>query len=108
MMIGSIDTITYDPTYVKYVQAFEKEYQAYVYHAIESTAVRGNQVYKFLSLLYVSSHQEEWEYERFDEEEDYVPACVIDLKDGYAEIGDIFLTTYKSTANVYNVLIRKA
>lgn len=108
VMIGSIDTITYDPKYVQYVQEFEKEYHAYVYHAIESKALMGNQMYKFLSLLYVSSHPEEWEYERFDESEDYVQACVIDLDSGFAEIGDIFLTTYKSTANVYNVLIRKA
>lgn len=61
--MGSIDTISYDKNYEKAVKDFETKHPDYiVYHAIESITVHG----KLLSLLYVSSDNEEWETERLD------------------------------------------
>ena len=58
---ASIDKISYDKEYEKAVQDFETEHKGYiVYHAIESISEQG----KMLTLLYVSSDEEEWESER--------------------------------------------
>ena len=57
--IGSIDTIGYHPEYEQIVKDFEREYEGtMVYHAIEY----GNT----LSLLYVGSEEDGWDYERPD------------------------------------------
>ena len=59
--MASIDTISYDPAYEKAVRDFEAYYSGYkVYHAIEAHTAFG----KMLSLLYVSSDENEWEMER--------------------------------------------
>ncbi|MCI5713250.1 MAG: hypothetical protein PUB46_08490 [Lachnospiraceae bacterium] len=66
-LLGSIDTIGYNPGYEEIVRKFEETYNCIVYHVIEDT-------FGMLSLLYVSGNEEEWEYERPDGK--YVPANV--------------------------------
>ena len=104
-MIGSIDTIEYDSTYVELIKKFEKNSKGYVYHAIESALAFNNRQYHFLNLLYVSNNEEYWDSERLTE--DFISSYVIDLNDqGFSEIGDIFLDGFKGPVNSYNVLVR--
>ena len=55
--------------------SFEEEYNAVVYHVIHSHTNFG----ELLSLLYVSEHEEEWEYDREDLEEGIAVAYVENL-----------------------------
>ena len=55
-LIGSIDSITYDPRYEQAVHDLEEKYGYLVYHAIE--------LGDYLSLLFVSPNKDEWEVER--------------------------------------------
>jgi hypothetical protein len=86
--LPSIDTITYDPEYVKAVKAFEKEYNAYVFHAIETHTVIG----KMLSLLFVGEYEDDWEEDHFEMTQNRAYAYVVNM-DGNArpEIGTIGL-----------------
>lgn len=52
-LMGSIDTVTYDPRYEEIVKRFENEFGGFVYHCIEA----GNT----LDLLFVGKEAEEWE-----------------------------------------------
>lgn len=90
-ILGSIDTISYDPKYEKIVREFEEKYSKLVYHVIETG--------RYLSLLYVTKPQENlneedlmeaWEYERLHKNE-IVIAYVYDLNTDFAEFGDIWI-----------------
>jgi len=64
------------------VQEFEKEYNALVYHVIQSG--------QMLSFLYVSEYQEEWEDDRCDLERNYSFVYVVNLIDeSCSEFGSI-------------------
>ena len=59
----SMDTINYDERYVKIVQDFERQKNAYVYHVVEAKTQDG---YTLLSLLFVGDREEDWITERLD------------------------------------------
>lgn len=59
MFLSSIDTIEYDPRYVKLMADFEARTQSMVYHAIEF-----GRSSEYLALLSVSSNPESWPSER--------------------------------------------
>lgn len=114
---GCIDTIDYDERYAKAVNDFEEKTGNYVYHVIETKSMgqvrevdTGSAVISYLekadadpvtmlTLLYVSSDDEDWMTERL--EGDYIAAYVMNLgeqDDGfyggyYGEYGDVFLTS---------------
>ena len=69
---------------IKAINEFEKEYNAYVYHIVYSNTNIG-QLY---TMLYVSSHEEEWESDRADIKEKQLYAYVWNRTDNYcSEIG---------------------
>lgn len=89
---GCIDTINYDPNYVSIIKEFEEEYKAYVYHAIETETHYG----KLLTLLYVSSHEEDWEYERlvYDDEPEHFKSIygqTYNITHGFSEGGSFYV-----------------
>ena len=86
-LMASIDTISYEEENERICREFEKKYGAYVYHAIENETSYG----KMLALLYVSKNEEEWEYERPNN--DYITSYVYNFFDEEGEFGDIFLTS---------------
>ena len=87
-VIGSIDTITYDPRYEKAVQDFESQYEGFVvYHAIETGDM--------LSLLYVSDIEEDWPAEVLCG--DYITSYTINFEEGIEEFGDIFISGYMNS-----------
>ena len=59
----SMDTINYDERYVKIVQDFERQKNAYVYHVVEAKTQDG---YTLLSLLFVGDREEDWITERLE------------------------------------------
>lgn len=61
MFMAAIDTIKYDPRYVKVMADFEARTQSVVYHAIEF-----GKTSEYLALLSVSSNPENWPSERLD------------------------------------------
>lgn len=70
----------------EHVLAFEKEYNALVYHIIHDYTEFG----ELLTFLYVSDHQEEWEADREELREGYACAYVKNLDDdGCSELGGI-------------------
>lgn len=87
-MIGSVDTITYDPRYEKIVQDFETQIGGYVYHCVETGSM--------LSLLFVGSDPSEWAGS-FGKETTArgtlirARAYVYNLDDEFGEIGDVCL-----------------
>lgn len=58
-VIGSIDTITYNPRYEKVVKDAEERFGFHVYHCVESLAP-----WHSLALLYVEKNPSEWELGR--------------------------------------------
>ena len=69
---------------IKAINEFEKEYNAYVYHIVYSNTNIG-QLY---TMLYVSSHEEEWESDRADIKEKQLYAYVWNRTDNCcSEIG---------------------
>jgi len=88
-MFGCIDTINYDPSYAEAVQKFEKATGSMVYHVIESETMFG----KMLSMLYVSSEENEDDWPAEHPEEDYISAYVWNLEENFGEYGDVFLTS---------------
>ena len=69
---------------IKAINKFEKEYNAYVYHIVYSNTNIG-QLY---TMLYVSSHEEEWESDRADIKEKQLYAYVWNRTDNCcSEIG---------------------
>ena len=68
------------------VKAFEEEYNALVYHVIH-TFTQFGELYSF---LYVSDHQDEWEYDNEDIKENYTMAYVWNKDDEWcSEFGSI-------------------
>lgn len=84
---GCIDTINYDKSYADFIKRFEKERNAYVYHAIETETIYG----KMLALLYVSSNINDWEAER--PKSNFIASYVHNMTEDKGEFGDIFLTS---------------
>ena len=69
---------------IKAINEFEKEYNAYVYHIVYNDTNIG-QLY---TMLYVSSHEEEWASDRADIKEKQLYAYVWNRTDNYcSEIG---------------------
>lgn len=70
------------------VKAFEKEYNAVVYHVIHNLTEFG----ELYSYLYVSAYEEEWEYDRADIDFGYAVAYVENIDDGNcSEFGSIVI-----------------
>ena len=70
----------------KMIADFEKKTSCIAYHCIESNTSFG----RLLSVLYVSSHQEEWEDDVLDLKEGYPMAYVFNLDDDIcSEFGSI-------------------
>lgn len=70
----------------KFVQDIEERYKGMVYHIILSRTEFG----ELLSMLWTTSHEEEWETERENIEEGYVFAYVKNTTDDWcSEFGDI-------------------
>ena len=68
------------------VKAFEEEYNALVYHVIHTFTGFG----ELYSFLYVSDHQDEWEYDNEDIKENYTMAYVWNKDDEWcSEFGSI-------------------
>lgn len=86
-LIGSIDTISYDPAYEKIVRETERLYGIRVYHVIESYVP-----WKSLILLYVEHDPADWEYGRPDH--GWVSAYVHNFELGEGEFGDIRVSSY--------------
>ena len=95
-LVGMIGVKCFDQKWREEIEKFEREYDTFVYIALANKTPCG----EMLSMLYVSSHEETWEWER--PTADYATAYVynFDMKDG--EFGDIFLTSNNGA------LIRKA
>ena len=73
-----------DKELIKAINEFEKEYNAYVYHIVYNDTNIG-QLY---TMLYVSSHEEEWASDRADIKEKQLYAYVWNRTDNYcSEIG---------------------
>lgn len=84
-LMGSIDTITYDPKYAEAVRQFESLFRgSKVYHAIETKTGFGT----MLSLLYVSADEGDWPGERLEGNEILAYVCNVDDPDE-SEIGYI-------------------
>ena len=75
-----------DPRWKKIISEFEEEYNAVVYHAIFTPTIFGD----FLTLLYVSQHDEEWAADNEELEHGCAYAYVANLtNDIYSEIGRV-------------------
>lgn len=98
-MIGSIDTISYDKRYEDAVKEFEEKYEGYmVYHAIEDITEFG----EMLSLLYVSTHEEEWEFERCVD--DYIASYTINFTNpDCSEFGDIIVSRFEDSGALIRI-----
>lgn len=82
------------------IEKFERRYNVLVYLALADKTPRG---VVFFSMLYVSSCEEDWEYEGpMEAMGDCVAAYVYNSDMGEGEFGDIFLTSNRGA------LIRKA
>ncbi|MEY8523896.1 hypothetical protein AALA90_12880 [Lachnospiraceae bacterium 38-10] len=68
-------------------ESFEYVYDTLVYLVLVNKTVCG----EMLSMLYVSSNEEDWECARLTE--DYITAYVYNLDMEFGEFGDIFLTS---------------
>ncbi len=86
-LIGSIDTISYDPAYEKIVRETERLYGIRVYHVIESYVP-----WKSLILLYVEHDPADWEYGR--PSDGWVSAYVHNFELGEGEFGEVRVSSY--------------
>lgn len=89
-IIGSIDTISYNPKYESVFKDFEKEYDTLVYHCIESNTSFGN----FLTMLYVGRDKDEWSMEK-PSLDGTVMAIVYNFDENFSEIGYIKFKAYQ-------------
>ena len=85
-MTGGLYEFNSDLKLNEMVNEFEKEYNSLVYHVIHTFTEFG----ELYNLLYVSDHEEEWEYENEDLKDGYVFSYVIN-KDvpEFSEFGSI-------------------
>ena len=75
-----------NPEWIERVKQVEREYGIYVYHIIHSYTSFG----ELLSLLYVTSSEEEWDMDHYDLQEGYPFSYVINLTDPLcSEFGSI-------------------
>lgn len=98
-MMGSSDTVEYDPRYNESIKRFEEETGYLVYHAIESILQIGDQILETLALLYVSIPSEtgdnsNWEYERLDSNKWIGVYCKNLTLDDLSVVGSIQIETY--------------
>lgn len=78
--------VTNEEKYANIIKKVEKQKNILVYHAILTPTING----KYLSLLYVSKHQKEWNSDRKDLNEGLPLAYCINLSDPQmAEFGGI-------------------
>lgn len=77
----------FNPDWKLEKEMFECMYDTLVYLVLVSKTAYG----EMLSMLYVSSYEEDWEYERLTE--DYIAAYVYNLDTKFGELGDVFLTS---------------
>ena len=85
-MTGGLYEFSGDEELIAKVKAFEEEYNALVYHVIH-TYTQFGELYSF---LYVSDHQDEWEYDNEDIKENYTMAYVWNKDDEWcSEFGSI-------------------
>ncbi len=66
-------------------EKFEKDYDCLVYYGVLTTTIMG----QFLSLLFVSRYEEEWEDDRRELKEGYPYAYVWNREEEFGEIGCI-------------------
>lgn len=70
----------------EFVKEFEEKYNATVYHVIHNYTEFG----ELYSLLYVSQHKEEWDFDNEDLENGYCLAYVKNIEeDAFSEFGSI-------------------
>lgn len=86
-LLGSVDSVTYDPLYEKTVYEAVSMYGIHVYHCVESKAP-----WHMLTLLYVGSDPDQWNYER--PEKGIMPAYVHNFELNEGEFGDVRLVSY--------------
>lgn len=83
---GILYWVSNNPEYVNLIKDFENKYGALVYHCQLLHTSLGD----MLSMLYVSSHPNEWEYDNADLAQGYAYANVANLDDNsLSEIGMI-------------------
>lgn len=82
---GILYWISNEDNFVKIVSDFEKEFNALVYHAQLSHTEFGD----LLALLYVSSHQSEWESDLYDLMTGEAIAYVVNVEYNEGELGSI-------------------
>ena len=77
----------------RYVEDFETEYSALVYHVIHSAFRVDGDIWEMYHLLYVSDYKDEWETDREDIEQGYVMAYVVNTTiPEFSEFGSIAVT----------------
>ena len=86
---ASMDNITYDEKYVKIVERLEREYNLLVYHCILSGSL--------FHMLYVSSHEDNWEGEQPSEKSDWIMSAVYNPDYDDFEFGDIEVSVVMQT-----------
>ena len=89
-LLGSIDRISYDPSYEAAVKTFEKRYEKLVYHCVESDIGFG----KNLIMLYVGNDNDYWEQER-PSDDGVVMANVWSVDEDFDEIGYVKLSSFQ-------------
>ncbi len=72
------------------IKEFEEEYNALVYHVIESSyRMCDGSIMKFTDYLYVSEHEDEWALDRDDIKNNIALVCTISDVCPYGEFGSI-------------------
>lgn len=73
------------PEWLKLIKEFETETGGLVYHAQLTHTIDGD----WLSLLFVSKYDEDWELDNMDLDDGYAVACVYNLNGNERDIGTI-------------------
>ena len=101
-MLGSVDTISYDPRYEKILKEFEEQIGGYVYHCIEESKSK-------LILLYVGESEDEWEWE-FKKTTTQRGTCitagayVYNLDEDFGEIGSVLIAAARDLTGNVNLI----
>jgi hypothetical protein len=94
-VIGSIDTITYDPRYEIVVKEFEEEYEGcVVYHAIEFESM--------LSLLFVGNNKDTWCAEELIGNSIF--SYTVNFEENTKEFGSIYVSDYMNSGALIRTL----
>ncbi|HFR3476357.1 TPA: hypothetical protein ACHU97_002303, partial [Streptococcus suis] len=103
-LIGSIDTISYDPNYERVVQEFEEKRNKLVYHVIETGSS--------IALLYVSLPSSdlngeelewEWEEERLAEDNSLLAYVHNFVESSFSETGYITIDTFADSGALIRI-----